>query len=987
MPITSTLSILDLRGGQNDTDSPIALAANEVTDNRNIDWSKGQIAHKRAGTVAIDITDSVFATRPPSPDVTTASQAASGTSLSFTHAGSSGNSPKLLLAISVDTSSVTAVTYNAVAMTLVASGTDGVFTVYVYTATALTTSATIAITTAGAATIVAHAHTFINCTLVSAGAGVAYGAGNSLRTTTGLTGSGFGRNVRFSAFATGGGIYRGAGPGQRVLAKASISRGLMTSYEINRRIVGPSHSIEVVQHVQGDTASAAVVVHALLTGLVTSEVPAGEAGGAIVGLWRHTPTDDHADDELFALDEYGRLDRYVDGAWSAEVANCGLTYASKYVGGFDSGADRYYVNGTSLHGKFFLTVRSAPFGYDENFTTAVTGNASPFTAALAPTFYKDRVLVWDGTSMRLAGLDAPRDAPSAADSGGAGALTGARQYRYRYVMRDSNSVVILRSEPSAAVSITPSGANASITVTKEAARLFYDVGTTPAAAFVKATNGETHWEVEESVDAGVTFYRIATVAVATLTYADSLTTAQVTTTGTLSEAAGEYTPLRSARHVAVDDDRILIGGSKALDSLSGAVVGRDSGVAWTPVDADDGVGNDERLAVTLGSFIDLDGNQGGNIRAMVAGEHGVVHVFKRNRFYRLLRTGNVASAYDSIMESRVHGALMNCATPGYDAAGNVSVYAVDPTVGLYRLGTSGTEILMDRKVRVTWRTRNKAVDPVRLLYYHDLGQVWVWAALSAATVPDRVFVYDRRLSAFSFHDGNLAAILSATNFPDSTGELRPTLGSSRLNAIQVADSGVSDDGTYYRSYVTTKPFPVGNLLAQFGVLSPPGAFVHALAMGVAAQAITSITRASTTATVTTTAPHGFSTGDYITIADAVPTDYNGLYEITSTGASTFTYTVAGSPATPATTPGTAQKVTTLNVKVIRDLGLETANFTTSLNPTASETYVTKKLDDVAMSEARVLQFEIGDPPSYTLAKLAQTWTVDALVVQFTVGGA
>jgi len=65
------------------------------------------------------------------------------------------------------------------------------------------------------------------------------------------------------------------------------------------------------------------------------------------------------------------------------------------------------------------------------------------------------------------------------------------------------------------------------------------------------------------------------------------------------------------------------------------------------------------------------------------------------------------------------------------------------------------------------------------------------------------------------------------------------------------------------------------------------------------RSVTSITRASTTATVTATA-HGFTTGDQVNIRGADQTDYNGDFIVTVTGANTFTYTVSGSPATPAT---------------------------------------------------------------------------------------
>lgn len=61
----------------------------------------------------------------------------------------------------------------------------------------------------------------------------------------------------------------------------------------------------------------------------------------------------------------------------------------------------------------------------------------------------------------------------------------------------------------------------------------------------------------------------------------------------------------------------------------------------------------------------------------------------------------------------------------------------------------------------------------------------------------------------------------------------------------------------------------------------------------------SITRASTTATVTTTTPHNLETNDKITVSGASQTEYNVTASITVTGSNTFTYTVAGNPATPA----------------------------------------------------------------------------------------
>lgn len=64
--------------------------------------------------------------------------------------------------------------------------------------------------------------------------------------------------------------------------------------------------------------------------------------------------------------------------------------------------------------------------------------------------------------------------------------------------------------------------------------------------------------------------------------------------------------------------------------------------------------------------------------------------------------------------------------------------------------------------------------------------------------------------------------------------------------------------------------------------------------------VSSITRSSTTATVTTSTAHGLSTGAVVTIAGADQGDYNTTTDVTVTSTTAFTYTVSGSPATPAT---------------------------------------------------------------------------------------
>jgi len=64
--------------------------------------------------------------------------------------------------------------------------------------------------------------------------------------------------------------------------------------------------------------------------------------------------------------------------------------------------------------------------------------------------------------------------------------------------------------------------------------------------------------------------------------------------------------------------------------------------------------------------------------------------------------------------------------------------------------------------------------------------------------------------------------------------------------------------------------------------------------------VSSITRSGSTATVTTSTAHDFVTNDSVAISGATETEYNGKFRITRTGSTTFTYTVTGTPSTPAT---------------------------------------------------------------------------------------
>jgi uncharacterized phage protein gp47/JayE len=78
------------------------------------------------------------------------------------------------------------------------------------------------------------------------------------------------------------------------------------------------------------------------------------------------------------------------------------------------------------------------------------------------------------------------------------------------------------------------------------------------------------------------------------------------------------------------------------------------------------------------------------------------------------------------------------------------------------------------------------------------------------------------------------------------------------------------------------------------------------------QTIATITRSGSTATATMTADHVLATGMEPTISGAAQPEYNGTFTITVTERNVFTFTVAGTPATPAT----GSPVYTLNMASI-----------------------------------------------------------------------
>lgn len=142
-----------------------------------------------------------------------------------------------------------------------------------------------------------------------------------------------------------------------------------------------------------------------------------------------------------------------------------------------------------------------------------------------------------------------------------------------------------------------------------------------------------------------------------------------------------------------------------------------------------------------------------------------------------------------------------------------------------------------------------------------------------------------------------------------------------------------------------------------------------------AQTISTITHVGTTATVTTAAPHNLITGNRITISGATPADYNGTYVITKTGASTFTYVMATTPASNATVVGayTITGITGVNSNTFSNVNLFKNRLYFTKNNSLSFYYL-----DVESISGAATEFPLG--AFYRNGGYIQamgTWTLDA----------
>lgn len=493
----------------------------------------------------------------------------------------------------------------------------------------------------------------------------------------------------------------------------------------------------------------------------------------VVWMHRHLPTINPTEAQYWAIGLTGVVPTlvYKDTAWHTVTMPDAMVV---------DGVSEYQVQGQSFNGKLFLAYRSAI----------------------------DRLHVWETglTALRRTGL-AQAGALTSANEFGTGTFTGTRYYRPRFVTL-AGSTVKRRSEAGPVHTASPSGGSQGIRL----------------GSPVAIGEGETHWELEASVD-NANFYRIGRAAVGT-----TIDDTQVYARGyaqdfPLSETTGNYENLPSVKLLTVEQDRLM--GANFWNQPTDA-----STVIWTPVLNDPGDGNDERLPVESVNVLGLDANDGGQLTNLSATINGYVYATKLSHTYQLTRSGLRAHAYEAVPLTKQRGAIFGSLIEALDQTGNPSPFALDPDIGPWRIGPRGVEPC-GADLRRTWETVNLDATQVaaRGLYFPEKKQVHWWIATGVANTPNlRLALHTQEMRAakdglrggWALWNGGSATAIACCLFADNidsngprSNVLVPFIGLVGNGLIWRTDQTDNDNGTAYHAAIRSKPFVHGSLMHQF----------------------------------------------------------------------------------------------------------------------------------------------------------------------------
>jgi hypothetical protein len=507
-------------------------------------------------------------------------------------------------------------------------------------------------------------------------------------------------------------------------------------------------------------------------------------GFSIVSLFRHTPGQSENAMELWAASNdpgfFNALARVAAGTVWASVA---------LADPMASAVAAWHCRGVSFNGKLFL----------------------PYDSAV------DRLHVWDGTSVRRAGLSQPA-APTVANTGAGTYPAITRSYKVAYLSVDVNGLRVL-SPLSAAASFTPSGAGLAARVTRPAL----------------LGEHETNWYLFGSPDT-INYYLLNNAANATTFFDDTaLPSTYAATVGTnagFPTGADYFTAPISPKFLLVDGAQLLMAGSWEN-------VGLSSSVFYTPALGTSGyfLTDDERVPTT--NRIDLDPQLGGGLTGIGGPIGGTPVAFKLERTYLLNATADPTRPYTrQLLSDNVGCVSYQGIVMAEDEQGSPSLYWPSRR-GYYRYGQGGLEYC-GADIEDLWATVNlSSPTGISAAYHRDAGQIWIYLTIVPGLLPSVLLVFDvaraRRSTegvrgGWTRVDGNLALSTAVCMFSDTPGNpmglrLKPYVardnlaGAVGLGVYQADADGINRDDNNtvaYTASLVTRAIDKG-IGQQFGI--------------------------------------------------------------------------------------------------------------------------------------------------------------------------
>lgn len=505
----------------------------------------------------------------------------------------------------------------------------------------------------------------------------------------------------------------------------------------------------------------------------------------------------------------------------------GARTLARHVPGFDQTAAEFWgIDGDrNFHRLAGSAVWASPTVLDACTANPQEANWQSFNGKLYIAYKSahNRLHLWDGSTVRRAGLDKPSTPAAPVET--AGAVTDTRKYRIVWEKQDGSGFATDRSNPS----------DESPAATLVAERATVTRGTPPG-------EGETHWKLyAASTSTGFGDYRlVATTVIGTATAEDN----NATLPDTVMDDLGANTPPPSCRYLAADDARIIMAGAyEDSTNAENAMAPSVSRVWWTSLlGLSGGVGNDERVSNTgtINSYADVEEAITGLSQPMQivtsqasSLERGSFYVFSFQSQWKFVSTGQADGPY---LRFRITGGA-GCVhhksiLVAKDTAGNPCLMWL-ATSGVMRIGVNGQEYVGEDCIDVIGRMNLDATIPCHAVYHADIHQVWWYIAIDGASYPNYRILFDTRLGKVT-EDGDVRGGWSVANgeaqkaycscmFSDSIGAtmgrtLLPYIGYTEANEIWKCDTDDEDDnGNAFQAYIDTKSYAPWGLGRQGGM--------------------------------------------------------------------------------------------------------------------------------------------------------------------------